>query len=238
MVSSFLKEGTAMITLEAFMDILALRRDGLSYRAIAARLGIHRNTVAKHLENGKPAEYRKQKRKESILAPYCQLIRDWLEEDDYRATWIFNKLKQLGFAGGYDTVKHYVRKVKARLRRQAYIRFETVPGLQAQMDWADFKVVDAAGALSTVYLFLLVLGFSRAMYAELVTSCTLQAFMDAHIRAFHYLRGVPFEILYDNMKHVVNRRTSGRAEFNLEFTHFACHYSFNPGAHAPIGTSG
>ena len=68
------------------------------------------------------------------------------------------------------------------------------------MDWADFKVADFRGGSFTVYLFVLVLGFSRAMFAMFVDRCTLQAFMDAHIHAFHYLGGIPMEMLYDNMK--------------------------------------
>jgi len=222
-----------MITLEAFMDILSLHRQGLSLRAISRRLGIHRDTVTKHIESGSPPTYRKQKRKDSILAPYYQLIEDWLAEDNYRGTWIFKKIKQLGYTGSYDTLKPYVSKIKDRQRRQAYLRFETVPGLQAQMDWADFQVAEPLGKVLTLYLFVMVLGFSRAMYAELLTSCTLQAFMDAHIRAFHYLGGVPLEVLYDNMKHVVNRRRRDGAEFNLEFTHFSNHYLFKPIACAP-----
>lgn len=224
-----------MIALEVFMDILALRRQGLSFRAIAKKLNIHRNTVKKYVEEGARApRYNRNKRKESILAPYFQVISDWLEQDDYRATWIYNRIKALGYAGGYDTVKHYVRKVKEVHRRTAYIRYETVPGLQAQVDWADFQVADLTGAtITTVYLFLMVLGFSRAMYAELVTACTLQAFMDAHIRAFRYLGGVPLEVLYDNMRHVVVGRGDGKPVFNVEFSHFARHYGFKPIACAP-----
>ena len=131
-------------------------------------------------------------------------------------------------------MKHYVRKIKERNQRQAYIRFETVPGLQAQVDWADFQIADLYSALqTTVYLFVMVLGFSRAMYAELVVSCTLQSFMDAHIRAFHYLGGIPLELLYDNMRHVVVGNTFGKPRFNIEFAHFAHHYGFTPIACPP-----
>jgi hypothetical protein len=62
----------------------------------------------------------------------------------------------------------------------------------------------------------------------MMKSCTMQTFMDAHIRAFHYLGGSPLEILYDNMKHVVIGRNDGKAEFNVEFSHFARHYGFKP----------
>ena len=139
----------------------------------------------------------------------------------------------MGYSGGYDTVKNFARSIKSRLQRQAYIRFETIPGFQAQVDWADFQVNQSSGLVLTFYLFIMVLGFSRAIYAELVKSCTMQAFMDAHMRAFQYLGGVPMEILYDNMKHVVIDRRQGKANFNIEFSHFAHHYAFKPIASPP-----
>ena len=216
-----------MITWERFMDILALHRQGLSLRSISDKLGIHRNTVTRYVTQGHPPRYNKVKRKESILTPYVQLIDEWLQQDNYRASWIYHQIQNLGYAGSYDTVKNHVRKVKARYRHQAFIRFETVPGLQGQMDWADFQVTEPAGT-TTVYLFLLVLGFSRAMYAELVPSCTLQHFLDVHIRAFHYLGGIPLEVLYDNMKQVVIARHHKKAIFNVEFDHFCRHYGFKP----------
>jgi transposase len=216
-----------MISWERYMDILALRRQGLSLRKISDMLGIHRGTVTKYVNQGHPPNYKKTKRKESIIDPYVQLIDEWLGQDNYRASWIYHQIKNLGYAGGYDTVKHHVRKIKERYRRKAFIRFETVPGLQGQMDWADFQVAEQAGT-TTLYLFLLVLGFSRAMYAELVPNCTLQCFMDVHIRAFKYLGGIPLEVLYDNMKNVVIGRSQTKAIFNVEFDHFCRHYAFKP----------
>lgn len=173
-----------MISRERHMDILALHRQGLSLRKISEMLGIHRNTVTKYITQDHPPTYRKVEKKELILTPYLDFIDQWLEEDAYRASWIYNKIKDLGYTGRYDTVKNHVRKVKERYRRKAFIRFETVAGLQAQMDWADFQLTDGAGT-STLYLFVFVLGYSRAMYAELVPACPLEWFMDAHIRAFH-----------------------------------------------------
>jgi len=217
-----------MISAEAFMDILALHRQGQSMRWIAKKLGIHRNTVKKYITGKKHPRYRKQKRSESILSPYHQLIRDWLEDDDYRATWIFDRLRGLGYCGGYDTVRYFVRDVKKQKAQIAYIRFETEPGRQAQMDWADFKVAAPGGSSFFVYLFVLLLGFSRAMFACFVDRCSLQAFMDSHIAAFHYLGGVPAEVLYDNMRHVVITNKAGQRHFNQEFVDFAAHYGFTP----------
>ena len=227
------EEVTVMITKEVFMDIISLHRQGLSMRAIAKKLGIHRNTVKRHIEGNTFPQYRKNKRQKSVLDPYRQIIDDFLAEDDYQVTWIFDRVKKMGYPGSYETVRDYVRSVKERRNRLAYARFETEPGLQAQVDWGDFQIANPDSSSSMKYMFLMVLGFSRAMYVEFVNRCTLESFMDCHIHAFRYLQGVPAEILYDNMKQVVTGRHKGRAVFNHEFLHFSHHYGFTPKACPP-----
>ena len=214
-----------MITKEVYMDIKAMQRNGKSIRAIAKELGLHRATVKKHLVETDFPRYRKIERNISILTPYQQMIRDFLEEDDYQATWIWEKLKNHGYRGGYDTVRRFVGPIKAQKNRLAFARFETEPGRQAQCDWGDFQVEGS----ETVFAFKLVLGFSRADYTEFVDKRTMESFLDAHIRAFKYLGGVPAEILYDNMKNVViGRDAFGKPVFNIEFLYFARHYGFQP----------
>ncbi len=217
-----------MISEEVFMDIIAMHRSGLSVRQISRKLGIHRNTVKKQIETKEFPHYHKHKRGVSILEPYKQIINDYLDQDDYQATWISDRIKRIGYPGGYDTVKHYVSNIKEQKTQLAYIRFETEPGLQAQVDWGDFQIQGPYGKTDTVYAFILVLGYSRAMYVEFVERCTLDAFMDCHMNAFRYLQGIPAEILYDNMKHVVISRENGKPVFNIEFLYFAHHYGFQP----------
>jgi transposase len=228
MVSYSPKEVLAMINTEVFMDILALHRQGYSMRWIAKKLGIHRNTVKKYITKKKQPHYQKQKRRESILSPFYQVILDWLDQDDYRATWIFDHLKDIGYTGGYDTVRYFVKNIKKQKAGLAFIRFETHPGRQAQMDWADFKILNDNGTSFFVYLFLMVLGFSRAMFACFVDRCSLQTFMDSHIAAFHYLGGVPAEIVYDNMRNVIVSDKTGHRHYNPELVDFATHYGFTP----------
>jgi len=117
-----------VILKEVYVDIKAMHRNGKSIRAIAKELGLHRKTVSKHLASDEFPRYQRTERRESILAPYFQPIQDYLEEDDYKATWIWDRLKNRGYAGSYDTVKRYVRTIKARNIRLAYTRFETEPG--------------------------------------------------------------------------------------------------------------
>jgi transposase len=218
-----------MITEEGFMDIITMHHSGLSIRNISRALGIHRKTVKKHIEVNDFPQYHKHKRSISILEPYKQIINDYLDQDDYQGTWVFDRLKRIGYPGGYDTVKRYVSDIKEQKTRLAYIRFETEPGLQAQVDWGDFQVQEPDGKTSTIFAFVMVLGYSRSLYVEFVKCCTLDVFMDGHIRAFRYFQGVPAEILYDNMKNVVaGRDKNGKPMFNIEFLHFGHHYGFDP----------
>jgi transposase len=85
------------------LDILTLHRKGLKQRAIARKLGISRNTVKKYIENPElafePAPARKRK---SQLDPYHDNIKAWVDEDsDYTATWIYDRLSNMGFVGSY-----------------------------------------------------------------------------------------------------------------------------------------
>lgn len=89
------------------------------------------------------------------------------------------------------------------------------------------------GSSFFVYLFIMLLGYSRAMFACFVERCTLQAFLDSHIAAFHYLGGVPAEILYDNMRNVVIIDKKRQRLFNPEIVDFSTHYGYTPKACPP-----
>ena len=90
-----------MISSEAFMDIIALKRAGHSIRFIARKLGIHRKTVKKHLDaNAFPANNRSAQ-KPSVLEPFRQIIKDFLDEDYYQSIWIMERIRKLGYAGSY-----------------------------------------------------------------------------------------------------------------------------------------
>lgn len=74
-----------MVGKEECMDIWALKRQGYSNRAIARKLGIHRETVKKYLEAREFPAYRQVQRR-SALEPYYKAIEDWLSTEDYLAT--------------------------------------------------------------------------------------------------------------------------------------------------------
>jgi transposase len=207
------------------MDILSLKRKGHSNRQIAKKVGLDRRTVAKYLKESSPPAYKKINRV-SLLDSYKPLIEGWLEQEDYRATRIHTLLEAQGYQGSYDSVKRFVRTIKESRDRKAYIRFETMPGQQAQVDFGDFQIEHEDGGKQTVYAFVMTLGFSRHMYIEFIERCTMRNFLACHQHAFGFFGGIPCEILYDNMKNVVIKRQGQEVRWNQTFEEFALHYGF------------
>lgn len=212
------------------MDILTLHRKGLKKRAIARKLGISRNTVTKYINNPQLAfEPFKGQPRPGKLDPFENNIKAWIEEDSqYRATWIYDRLSNMGFAGSYEIVKRKVSKMKAEFQQVAYMRFETEPGYQAQVDFGEFQVEKTDGSVTKLYLFSMILGYSRRIYSEFIECCDLPTFLDCHINAFQYFGGVPEQILYDRMKNVYIGKVAGKSKFNNTLVGFALHYGFTP----------
>ena len=219
-----------MIALEKQLDIITLHKQGHSCSEIARRLGIDRRTVQKYIDHPECInQLRKVAPRASKVDPFREQIACYLEEDpEYRASRIYDRLKRCGYNGGYELVKRVVRSEKADKHAKAYIRFETEPGQQAQMDFAEFQIQQPDGTIKKLYLFSLILGYSRMLYGELLERCDMIAFLEAHMRAFQALGGVPTEILYDRMKNVFIRQLAGKTDFTQSLVNLGIHYGFAP----------
>ena len=118
-----------------------MKRKGMPQRQIAKKLGISRNTVKKYIENqGYPERDRSERNRKSLLDRFQGNIAAWLDEDiEYKATWIYDRLRPMGFGGSYEIVKRAVHAIKEERQRIAYMRFETEPGYQSQVDFGEFQ---------------------------------------------------------------------------------------------------
>jgi transposase len=135
-----------MISTEVYMNIIALKRQGHSVRWIARKLGIHRKTVKKHLESNSFPAYTRKTVKPSILEPYHQVIRDFLDEDDYQP-------ESLIVSSAWDTpaVTALSRFLSVRSRnRSVELPIPDSKRSRVQVDWGDSKIVDSSGATTTV----------------------------------------------------------------------------------------
>ena len=200
---------------------------------IARRLGCDYRTVKKAIETAREGGdgTRSRPPRPSKLDPYKETVREKLEAG-YKVSSIYRFLKDaMGYEGGETILKSFAKKYREGMVRKATIRFETVPGLQAQVDWKESMTVRSKdGEPLRFNVFLMVLGYSRAKYMKLTADRSSETLMDAMLSAFEYFGGVPSEVLFDNMRTVVDRARSrfGEAEFNARFAAFAKECGFAP----------
>jgi len=176
--------------------ILDLAWQGLTVSAIARRTGHDRKTVRKYLERGlEPPAYKPREPAPSPLEPFEAFLRERVVRfPDLTGRRLWREIRDLGFTGGYSTVTDFLRSVRPPPEPAAFERrFETPPGRQAQVDFAFFKVgfEDEPGAERIVWLFSLVLGHSRMMWARFVAQQDLATVLRCHVAAFEALGGVP-----------------------------------------------
>lgn len=215
-----------------WMEIRNERKKGLSYTEIARKHHIDPRTAKKYAESDTKPVYTLTAPKPSKLDPYKHLIDMWMEEAPYSAVRIHEKLMEQGCDCKYTIVRQYVATRKADLNEKATVRFETMPGLQGQVDWGffeNYKVLEN-GEYKKLYCFLMILGYSRMRYIEFVTDMSTTTLIKCHINAFRYFGGYPEEILYDNMKQVVVKRMmkQSESELNKQFEDFAGFYGYKP----------
>ncbi|WP_051276694.1 IS21 family transposase, partial [Desulfovirgula thermocuniculi] len=220
-----------MIGVKTWAMIHTYHQQGVPKSRIAEMLGIDRKTVSRALQQDSYPQERKKK--PSILDPYKPYIEERLNKYDLTATRLFREIRNQGYTGSYETVKRYVATLREQRPRRAYIRFETGPGEQAQVDWSLFGRVVLNGREVLIWCFSMVLSYSRAMYIEFTTSCDLATFIRAHVNAFQYFGGVTLTVVYDNIKLVVLSRSEGAIRWNPEFLAFAHAYGFRPILCAP-----
>jgi transposase len=207
--------------------------EGLSIREAARRFGIHRNTVRKMLAFSVPPGYRRRgPPARPRLGPFTAVIDRILEEDRsapakqrHTAKRIHERLRaEHGFAGGYTTVKDYVRQRRAAVR-EVFVPLAHPPG-HAQVDFGEAVAV-VGGAERKIHFFCLDLPHSDACFVKAYPAERLEAFCDGHNAAFASFGGVPRSILYDNTRLAVARiRPDGTRERTRGFAELRSHYLF------------
>lgn len=201
----------------------------MSKAAMARIMGCNPRTVKRYL-NGYEPKKKKKVNRISKLDKYKETIISKLEIG-CTSMAIFKFIQKDGYSGSYSLVADFVQKHKEEQTKKATIRFETAPGLQAQVDWKEnLRMISKHGELFEVNIFLIVLGYSRMKFVKLTSDKTQKTLFECMNEAFEYFQGVPKEILFDNMTTVVDRANSriGNVKLNAKFLQYSKDIGFNP----------
>lgn len=201
---------------------------------IATELGVHHSAVERAIEAHRFGHGGARPVRPSIVDPYKEFVRQVLDKHPrLRSTRLYEMLRARGYAGSAVQLRRYVATVRPRAKAEAFLRLQTMPGEQAQVDWGHFGKIKVGAAQRSLSCFVMVLSWSRAMYARFALDQTLESFLRGHVEAFGALGGVPRQILYDNLKSVVLEREGEHIVFHPRILDCSGHYHFAPQPCAP-----
>ena len=189
-----------------------------NYAEIARRWDCDYRTVKRYFEQDVVPT--RKITKPSKLDPYRAIIETKVDLGCTGSS-IYHFIKKKGYDGKYSILRDYVRSIKVEGEQKATIRFETNPGLQAQVDWKErMKIISRQGEIFEINIFLMLLGYSRTKYIELTIDRNQETLMMAMINGFRYFQGVPKEIIFDNMKTVVDQSRTNYQEAVINETFY------------------
>ena len=179
----------------------------LNKTELARQFGCCWETIDRRLNPDKYKKIKKKRIYNSKLDPFKSIIDEKLEKMNVPATGIYFLLKtKYNFTGKYGIVRKYVSEKKEQIITTLTIRFETVKGYQSQVDWKEkLKLHDTNNNEYVISIFLIVLGHSRYKYIELTFDQKQETMFKCLTNAFKYYGGTTEEILFDNMKTIVDQ---------------------------------
>lgn len=217
------------INKETEAEILRLfNAEGWRRNTIAKQLGLHHSTVDRVLSrNGLLLKTTRARRMK--VDEYLPFIMRTLEKyPKLNATRLFHMVKERGYSGGVDHFRDVVATLRPRPKGEAYLRLSTLPGEQAQCDWAHFGKLRIGNADRRLLAFVLVLSWSRRLFVRFYFGDCTGNFLRGHVDAFEHWQNVPREILYDNLKSAVLERIGDAIHFNPDLLSLSAHYRFAP----------
>lgn len=218
-------------------EVVRMWYGGASQRRIAKRLGISRRSVRRVLqrhENARTGVQPQRPQRPGMLDGFEETIANLVDRyPDITAVRLHEELCRAGFKGGYTIVKERLRVIRPTPDKKPVVRFETGPGVQAQMDFATYDIDFTVEGRRRVHAFSYILAYSRRQYVRFVEAQDLVTTIREHARAFEHLQGLAATCLYDNMKVVVTGYDGGEPIYNTNFLAFATHYGYKPRACLP-----
>jgi transposase len=144
-------------------------------------------------------------------------IRSVLEQHPkLAASVLYDMARQRGYLGGPDHFRHRIADLglRPRVAPEAFFELRTLPGEQAQVDWAHFGKQKVLGGERNLLAFVMVLAYSRWIFVRFFYDARLGSFLAGHVAAFETFGGVARRLLYDNLKSAVLERVDDAIRFH------------------------
>jgi transposase len=181
---------------------------------VAAQLGLHPDVVHNVLGVGQVRTPDEPPRP-CLIDPYRHFVDETLTRyPTLRTTRLYDMLHERGYRGAVRTLRRYVATVRPRPRREVYLRTEPLVGEQAQIDWAYVGKLPIAGSERALWLFVMVLSHSRALWGEFVLDLSVHSLCRSLVRAACAFGGLTRQWLFDNPKTVVLERRGDAVRFH------------------------
>lgn len=181
---------------------------------IATELGLHHDAIERVL-GLQDKHARARAPQECLLDPYKPVIQQHLERHPrLRATRLFDMIESRGYGGSERAVRRYVATVRPRPMKEVFLSLNTLPGEQAQVDWGHVGSIQVDGGKRALWVFVMVLAYSRAIWAELVLDLSVFSLLRSLSRAVTFFEGASRSFLFDNPKIVVLERHGAAIRFH------------------------
>jgi len=195
---------------------------------IARQLHVHHSVVRRVLAQAGLPRIGPPPRPSQIDA-YLPFIRQTLETfPTLTASRLHAMARERGYRGSPDHFRHLIACHRPRPKAEAYLRLRSLPGEQAQVDWAHFGHLQIGRARRPLMAFVMVLSYSRQIFLRFFLDARMESFLRGHVGAFAAWHGVPRVLLYDNLKSAVLERHGAAIRFHPTLLGFAGHYRYEP----------
>lgn len=195
---------------------------------IAGQLGLHHTTVQRVLRHT-GVDAKVVAPRPSMVDPFVPFIVEQLAKyPNLRSSRLHVMIKERGYPGGPDHLRRVIGRLRPKKPAEAFQRLRTMPGEQAQVDWAHFGKLEIGRAQRPLWAFVMVLSYSRRLFLRFFPGASMPFFVRGHVEAFADFGGIPRVLLYDNLKSAVVERHGDAIHFHPTLLEMSAHYRFEP----------
>ena len=158
----------------------------------------------------------------------CEIHREWIEQQvvlGRNAQSIYQDLvEQRGFGHRYNSVKRFVRALKAR-EPERFDVLEALPGEEAQVDYGQGALTRLPnGRYRRPWLFVMTLKYSGKSFRKVAWKADQETWARLHEEAFRTFGGSVQYVVLDNLKQGVIRPDLYEPAYNPVYAAMLAHY--------------